>query len=188
MSCQSDLITSKKTTHTAKKKYTYPNFCVWKNNEQSTKCHTKFFVLQAYMFVDIFHKFEFTTTATRRNQKQEQHSKNNQSKNISAQAWNETDVYSLPWWFWAAMGGGWGVEGVGILERFLWHWILVIRSYTERFWTTSLRHGRICFFILSVAMKTNNLQVCCVLVINALSAVVFECITSYSSSLPSLIY
>jgi hypothetical protein len=92
-----DYLKAKKTTHTAKKKYTYPNFCVWKNNEQSTKCHTKFFVLQVYMFVDIFHKFEFTTTATRRNQKQEQHSKNNQSKNISAQAWNETDVYSLPW-------------------------------------------------------------------------------------------
>ena len=57
MSCQSDLITSsnkQQTTQKAKKKYTYPNFCVWKNNKQSTNCHTKFFVLQVYMFVD-FH-------------------------------------------------------------------------------------------------------------------------------------
>ena len=56
------------TTQKAKKKYTYPNFCVWKNNKQSTNCHTKFFVLQVYMFVDI-HKFEFTSAATRRKQK-----------------------------------------------------------------------------------------------------------------------
>ena len=74
--------------------------------------------------------------------------------------------------------GGWGVEGVGILERFLYteYWLfdLTLKG-SER--PASGMVGS-CFFILSVAMKTNNLQVCRVLVINALSAVVFECITS----------
>jgi hypothetical protein len=112
-----DYLKAKKTTHTAKKKYTYPNFCIWKNNEQSTKCHTKFFVLQVYTCL--------WTYSISLNLRQQQHdaikSKNNTARTTKAR----TSVHSHGTrqmctvyrdGFGRRWGGDWGTGGWRVEE------------------------------------------------------------------------